>query len=91
MKKTLLPIGLLAVICAALFAQSGEDLAILYRMMRLKMDGLIPLRFANALDAKPVEGARVIVVRYCRICFQPLKSERSNCDQRKPQSHSVPL
>ena len=61
MKKTILLIALCTVMCAALFAQSGEDLAVLNRMMRLKMDGLIPLRFANALDAKPVEGARVSI------------------------------
>jgi len=62
MKKTMFLIGLCCVICAALAAQtSGEDLAILNRMMKLKMDGLIPLRFLNALDGKPVEGAAVSV------------------------------
>jgi len=62
MKKTLFFIGLCLAMCAALAAQtSGEDLAVLNRMMRLKMDGLIPLRFLNALDGKPVEGAMVSV------------------------------
>ena len=62
MKKKLFLMALSAVITAALFAQAGgEDLAILNRMMRLKMDGLIPLRFSNALDGKPVEGALVSV------------------------------
>ena len=61
MKKPILLIVLCALVSAALFAQSGEDLAVLNRMMRLKMDGLIPLRFANALDAKPIEGAKVTV------------------------------
>jgi len=62
MKKTILVIGLCLAVCAALTAQtSGEDLAVLNRMMKLKMDGLIPLRFLNALDGKPVEGAAVAV------------------------------
>ena len=62
MRKTILLAGLFALMAAALFAQTGgEDLGVLNRMMRLKMDGLIPLRFANALDAKPIEGAKVIV------------------------------
>jgi hypothetical protein len=30
-------------------------------MMKLKMDGLIPLRFANALDGEPIEGAVIAV------------------------------
>jgi hypothetical protein len=62
MKKVFILLLLSAVMTAALFAQtSGEDLAVLNRMMKLKMDGLIPLRFANALDAKPIEGAVVNV------------------------------
>jgi len=62
MKKIIFLIGFSAVITAALFAQTGgNDLAVLDRMMKLKMDGLIPLRFANALDAKPIEGATVKV------------------------------
>jgi hypothetical protein len=62
MKKFIFVIGLSAVITAALFAQTrGEDLAVLNRMMKLKMAGLIPLRFINALDAKPIEDATVIV------------------------------
>jgi len=62
MKKSILLIGLCAVITTALFAQTrGEDLAVLNRMMKLKMDGLIPLRFINALDAKPIEEATVTV------------------------------
>jgi hypothetical protein len=57
-------IVLLLCLCAAatVYGQSsGEDLAVLNRMMRLKMDGLIPLRFTNALDGKPVSGAKVSV------------------------------
>jgi hypothetical protein len=46
---------------AAFGQTSGEDLAILNRMMRLKMDGLIPLRFTNALDGKPIDNATVDV------------------------------
>ena len=62
MKKKTLSIVLFALMSAALFAQSeSEDLAILNRMMRMKMDGLIPLRFQNALDGKPIEGAIVSV------------------------------
>jgi hypothetical protein len=30
-------------------------------MMRLKMQGLIPLRFANALDGKPIAGAQIAI------------------------------
>jgi hypothetical protein len=61
MKKLIV---LLLCLCTAfaIHAQTGaEDLAILNRMMRLKMDGLIPLRFTNALDGKPIEGATVDV------------------------------
>jgi hypothetical protein len=55
MKKLIV---LLLCVATALHAQTGkEDLAVLNRMMRLKMDGLIPLRFTNALDGKPVDGA----------------------------------
>jgi hypothetical protein len=55
MKKFIFVIGLSAVITAALFAQTrGEDLAVLNRMMKLKMAGLIHLRFINAMDAKPI-------------------------------------
>ena len=62
MKRTMIFISLCLAICAVLTAQtSGEDLAVLNRMMKLKMDGLIPLRFLNALDGKPVEGAAVSV------------------------------
>jgi hypothetical protein len=62
MKRAIFFIVLFALMTAALSAQtSGEDLAVLNRMMKLKMDGLIPLRFANALDAKPIEGAAVSV------------------------------
>jgi len=63
MKKFIFIFSMSAVITAALFAQSGDsdDLAVLGRMMRLKMDGLIPLRFINALDAKPIDGASVTV------------------------------
>jgi hypothetical protein len=62
MKKLIFVTTICAVINAALFAQTGgNDLAVLDRMMKLKMDGRIPLRFANALDAKPIEGATVKV------------------------------
>jgi len=62
MKRTIWLTILSLAICAALTAQTGgEDLAVLNRMMRLKMDGLIPLRFLNAMDGKPVEGALVAV------------------------------
>ncbi|MDR2740375.1 MAG: hypothetical protein LBB68_11165, partial [Treponema sp.] len=45
-----------------LFAQTrGEDLAMLNRMMKLKMDGLIPLRFINALDGTAAAGAAVSI------------------------------
>jgi hypothetical protein len=36
-------------------------MAILNRLMRYKMDGLIPLRFIDAVEGKPVDGARVNV------------------------------
>jgi hypothetical protein len=62
MKKTSLVLILLAALCAAVSGQSGgEDLAVLRRMTRLKMDGLIPLRFSSALDGKPIAGALVSV------------------------------
>jgi len=62
MKKTMLIIGLFLAICASLTAQTGgEDLAVLTRMMKLKMDGVIPLRFLNAMDGNPVEGAAVSI------------------------------
>jgi hypothetical protein len=62
MKKICLSASLWLLLCCALFAQTGgEDLAVLNRMMRLKMDGLIPLRFSSALDGKPIAGARVSV------------------------------
>jgi hypothetical protein len=37
----------------------AEELRIVNRIMRLKMQGLIPFRFANAVDGKPVAGGRV--------------------------------
>ncbi|MFP3043500.1 hypothetical protein LQZ19_16925 [Treponema primitia] len=62
MKKVIL---LLVCSCMAAMAfgqaASGEDLAVLNRMMKLKMDGLIPLRFANALDGKPIPGAQIAI------------------------------
>jgi hypothetical protein len=62
MKKFIFVISLSAVITSALFAQTNsEDLAVLSRMMKMKMDGLIPLRFVSALDAKSIEGATVVV------------------------------
>jgi len=62
MKKNVFLIVLFTVICVTLSAQTAaDDLAVLNRMMRLKMDGLIPLRFSNALDGKPVDGAAVNV------------------------------
>ena len=52
-----------------LFAQTGgaagsdaaADLAIQGRMQRLKMQGLIHLRFANALDGSPISGGLVVI------------------------------
>jgi len=62
MKRVVIAMVMCMALCAALFAQdSVKDLAVLNRMMNLKMDGLIPLRFSNALDGKPVEGAKVTV------------------------------
>jgi len=62
MKRKILVIAILAAISAALFAQTaGEDLAILNRMMKIKMDGLIPLRFLNAMDGNPIGDATVNV------------------------------
>jgi hypothetical protein len=51
-------------LCAGLFAQDGdraEDLRIQRRLMDYKTEGLIPLRFANAVDGTPVGGARVAI------------------------------
>ncbi|GHV10514.1 hypothetical protein FACS189491_00100 [Spirochaetia bacterium] len=66
MKKFLL---CLAFVMAGVFvsAQTGgnaesdtaNDLAIQSRIQRLKMQGLIPMRFANALDGSPISGALV--------------------------------
>lgn len=62
MKRIILLTALFATMVMTAFAQtSGEDLAILNRMMKMKMDGLIPLRFLNALDGKPVDGATINV------------------------------
>jgi len=62
MKRIVLLTALFAMLAITVFAQtSGEDLAILNRMMKMKMDGLIPLRFLNALDGKPVDNAAVNV------------------------------
>jgi hypothetical protein len=55
-------------LCAGLSAQQdaqsgdrAEDLRIQRRLMALKMEGRIPLRFASALDGKPIPGARVAI------------------------------
>ena len=62
MKKAIILISFCLGICAAVVAQTGlDDTAVLSRMMRMKMEGLIPLRFASALDAKPIQGALVSV------------------------------
>jgi hypothetical protein len=62
MKKLLAALIVGAGLIGATFGQTGaEDLRVLNRMMKLKMDGLIPLRFANALDGEPIEGAVVAV------------------------------
>jgi hypothetical protein len=62
MKKAVFLAGLFAILTAALCAQTGGmDMAILNRIMKYKMDGLIPLRFIDALEGKPVDGARVTV------------------------------
>ncbi|MDR1389773.1 MAG: hypothetical protein LBJ31_07325, partial [Treponema sp.] len=63
MKKLLLLMCALC-LCAGLSAQSGdraEDLRIQRRLMGLKSEGLIPMRFASALDGKPVGGAKVAI------------------------------
>ncbi|MDR1175681.1 MAG: hypothetical protein LBK83_09475 [Treponema sp.] len=63
MKKLLLLLFALF-LCAGLSAQTGdkaEDLRIQRRLMGLKMEGLIPLRFASAVDGKPIAGARVAI------------------------------
>ena len=62
MKRTAFLFVVFAAMLPALFAQTGGvDMAILNRIMRYKMDGLIPLRFIDALEGKPVDGARVVV------------------------------
>jgi len=62
MRKAVFFIIVFAAMTAALSAQSGGvDMAILNRIMKYKMDGLIPLRFIDALEGKPVDGARVLV------------------------------
>ena len=62
MKKIFLLICCCVGILPALFAQNrGVDMAVLNRIMRYKMDGLIPLRSINAAEGKPVDGARVAV------------------------------
>ncbi|MDR3355926.1 MAG: hypothetical protein LBO04_01925 [Spirochaetaceae bacterium] len=51
-------------LCAGLFAQTNdkaEDLRIQRRLMGLKMEGLIPMRFASALDGTPIAGAKVAI------------------------------
>ncbi|GHU25950.1 hypothetical protein FACS1894164_16330 [Spirochaetia bacterium] len=62
MKKILL---LCAGLCVgiAVYGQTtvGEDLAIQRRLMGLKMSGLIPMRFANAVDGKPIAGAQIAI------------------------------
>jgi hypothetical protein len=63
MKKLLTLIFALC-LCAGLSAQTNdraEDLRIQRRLMALKMEGLIPLRFAGALDGKPIAGAKVAI------------------------------
>jgi hypothetical protein len=62
MKKFALLISLLLLtIAGAVFGQSREDLGIVNRLLKLKMDGLIPMRFGNALDNSPITGARVSI------------------------------
>ena len=62
MKRIVLLTALFAMLAITVFAQtSGEDLVILNRMMKMKMDGLIPLRFLNAMDGNPVSDATVTV------------------------------
>jgi hypothetical protein len=65
MKKLLGLISALC-LCTGLSAQSGtedraEDLRIQRRLMGLKMEGPIPMRFASALDGKPIGGAKVAI------------------------------
>jgi hypothetical protein len=62
-KKLLLLVFVLC-LCAGLPAQTNdkaEDLRIRRRLMGLKMEGLIPMRFASALDGKPISGAKVAI------------------------------
>jgi hypothetical protein len=66
MMKKLLMVMFTLYLCAGLSAQTGtedraEDLRIQRRLMDLKMEGLIPMRFANALDGKPIRGAKVTI------------------------------
>jgi hypothetical protein len=65
MKKLLMLMSALC-LCAGLPAQSGtgdraEDLRIQRRLMGLKAAGLIPMRFASALDGTPIGGAKVAI------------------------------
>jgi hypothetical protein len=62
--KKLLAAAFALCLCAGLSAQTGdraEDLRIQRRLMGLKADGLIPMRFASAVDGKPVADARVAI------------------------------
>ena len=61
MKKTGIVIFLLFLTSTMVFSQSDrrESLRLLNKMMKLKMDKLIPLYFGNALDGKAITGATV--------------------------------
>jgi hypothetical protein len=54
---------LAAIFCmnAGAFGQEGDNIAIINRLLKLKMDGLIPMRFANALDGSAIPGAQVSI------------------------------
>ncbi|MCL2196382.1 MAG: hypothetical protein FWB77_02075 [Treponema sp.] len=60
MKRIIILLGIFTIFTVVLPAQtSREDLMIVNRMMRLRMDNFIPLRFTNALDGKAVDGAKI--------------------------------
>jgi hypothetical protein len=62
MKRIIFSVVLIAA-AMMVFGQSGGgvDMGVLNRMMKYKMDGLIPLRFVDALEGKAVEGAQVVI------------------------------
>jgi hypothetical protein len=64
MRKIIFLIALCVMMPAALFSQTvWEDAVAQSRMALLRLDGLTPLRFVNALDGKPVDGATITIDR----------------------------